>query len=112
MPGAQYLRTGESRWTCDSPRSGENTPCWLATVARSEEHGEILGEQDVLVENDLAPGDLPASVDPAQHVLALADQEVRLRLHAVAIHEEAALHDHLARGRVGRRHLDVRDHVA
>src|SRR5437899_12393023 len=58
----------------------------------SEEEGEVLREQDALVEDDLAPGDLLVSIDLAEQVLALADEDVGLRLHAVPVDEEAA-HD-------------------
>src|SRR5438067_4647691 len=50
-----------------------------------EKEGEVLREQDALIEDDLAPRDLKATVDAAEHVLALADEHVGLRLDACAI---------------------------
>src|SRR5207249_11163269 len=63
----------------------------------SEEEGEVLREQDALVEDDLAPGDLPVSIDLAEQILALADEDVGLRLHPVPVDEEAALDGDLRR---------------
>ncbi len=49
---------------------------WAAPPGRrragSEEKSEVFGHQHALVEDDLAPGDLPALADAAQHILALA----------------------------------------
>src|SRR6059036_3130902 len=81
----------------------------------SEEEGEVLREQDALIEDDLAPGDPPVSIDLAEQALALADEDVGLRLHAVPVDEETALDGDLRRRwpRRGRAEdLDVRDHVA
>src|SRR5262249_60380512 len=54
-------------------------------AAVSEEHRQVLRQQDVLVEEDLPAGDLPAALESPEHVFALADQEVGLRLDAIAI---------------------------
>src|SRR5205823_10528709 len=81
----------------------------------SEEKAEVLRQQHALVEHDLAPGDLEGAVLPAQQVLALADEDVGLRLHAVAIDQEAALDGQLAGRRSGRRRpedIAVGAHVA
>src|SRR3979411_2557287 len=81
----------------------------------SEEERQVLREEHALIQNDLSPRDLEGAVHPAQHVFALADEDVRLRLDAVAIDEETALDGDLARGRaVGARPEDLpgRDHVA
>src|SRR6266540_4633709 len=83
-------------------------------ASRSEEEREVLDEEHALVEDDLAPGDLPAAVLAAQQVFALADQEIGFRLDAVTVDEEAALDGDLPRHGLGGAHrqdLDVRDHV-
>src|SRR5262249_24723648 len=64
----------------------------------SEEERQVLGQQHVLIEHDLPPADLPAAVDATERVLALADEDVGLRLHAVPVDQEPAL-DHDVRGR-------------
>src|SRR5262252_1545019 len=79
-----------------------------------EEHGEVLGEQHALVEDDLAARDAPLTVNLAQQVLTLADEEIRLGLDAVAVDEKAALDADLPRRKAGRarlQELHVRDHV-
>src|SRR5262249_2864334 len=44
-------------------------------LAGSEEHGEILGQEHVLVEDDLAPGDAPVPVLAPEQILAPADED-------------------------------------
>src|SRR5439155_9735702 len=81
---------------------------------RLDEERKVLREQDVLVEDDHAPGYLPAPVHPPQHVLTLADEHVGFRLDAIAVDEEPAPDGDLGRRRSRRRgaeDLDVRDHV-
>src|SRR5439155_11466776 len=70
--------------------------------------------QHVLVEDDLAPRDLPLVSGPAQHVLALADQDVGLGLDPVAVDQKAAAGGDLPRLVEGRRRLgqlDIGDEV-
>ena len=68
-----------------------------ARPATSNEERQILREQDALVEDDHAPGDLPRAVDPAQHVLALAHEQVGLRLDAISVDEKATPKGNLRR---------------
>jgi hypothetical protein len=51
--------------------------------AGSEEDGQVLGKQDPLVEDDLAPRDPPVPRDAPKEIFALADEEIGLRLDAV-----------------------------
>src|SRR2546425_1896032 len=80
----------------------------------SKEERQVLREQHALVQDDPAARDPPASVHAAQQVFALADEDVGLRLDAVAVDEEPALDRDLGgSGAVGARAKDlhVRDHV-
>src|SRR6266478_891238 len=54
----------------------------------SDKERQILGEQDALVEDDHAPGDLPRAIHPPQHILTLADEHVGFRLDAIAVRSE------------------------
>jgi hypothetical protein len=62
-----------------------------------QEKRQVLREKDALVQDDLATGDAPAAVHPAQEILPLADQQIGLRLDAVPVDQEAALDRDLAR---------------
>src|SRR5262249_49874190 len=102
-----------------SPVTASSRPSALDQLSESrrgplEEHGEVLGEQHALVEDDLAACDAPLTVNLAQQVLTLTDEEICLGLDAVAIDEKAALDAGLPRRKAGRarlQELHVRDHV-
>ena len=67
---------------------------------RVKRRRQVLGQQHVLVEDDLAPRDPPAAViGAAQQILALADQDVGLGRDPVAVDQEPAFDRGLARGR-------------
>src|SRR4029077_7160925 len=75
-----------------------------------EEDAQVLVEQNVGIEHDRAPGDLPSAVHPAQHVLATAGEDLVVGLQMRAIDQERGPRLHLAPGQ--RRHLEVADQVA
>src|SRR6266436_4535380 len=86
-----------SRWSLaalDSRFRGNDEYCALtASLSHCEilkEKGQVLTQQDILVEQDLAVGDPPIAPDAPQQVLALADQDVGLGLDPVAVDQEAA----------------------
>src|SRR6266478_9801460 len=66
----------------------------------SDKERQILGEQDALVEDDHAPGDLPRAIHPPQHILTLADEHVGFRLDAIAVDEKATADSHFGRRRI------------
>src|ERR1700736_1729256 len=91
-------------------RGANEVPSRLAL----KEKGQVLGQQDVLVQDDLAARDLPLVVGTAQHILAFADEDVRLGLHPVAVDQKPASDGDLRR--LGRRGVDLEqadigDHV-
>src|ERR1044072_2644049 len=95
----------------DSIASG--LPAWWATAARafmpsSEEDAEILGEDHVLVEEDLSTTDPQSRNRPAQHVVAPHCEDVEIGLEAIPIEDEVRRHVVLLAGRA-RTHDDVRD---
>ena len=61
------------------------TPTGGRSAPSSEEDREVLGQQHVLVEVDLAPRELPLDADAAQSVVAVADQV----LAAILVDQEA-----------------------
>src|SRR5580700_7648035 len=68
---------GLESWSCKPP------------VSRcSEENTHVLGRQYVLVEHQLAAGDLPGAVDAPQYILAGADKEVLFGFGAAAVDDE------------------------
>ncbi len=83
-------------------RSGR---CWTPEDARPaspsslEEHSQVLRQEHVLVEQDLAPGKQPASIVAAQQVVAAAGEQVGLGLDPVLVDDEAAADLDLARRR-------------
>src|SRR5712691_8914921 len=90
-------------------------PAFAMTPSPLEEKRQVLNQQDVLVQDDLALADFPLPIDPAQDVLPFAHQEVSLRFHPVAVNQEAAFDRHLCRLRHGGPHvqeLHVGDHMA
>src|SRR5579862_3844398 len=96
--GAQTLARHAGRTTRDYPHPA--LPRLRGRVPRaSEEEGQVLAQQHVLVEDDLAPRDPPidGAVGSPQHVFALADQDVGLGLDTVAVDQEAASDRHFAR---------------
>src|SRR5215469_12446958 len=74
-----------------------------------KEESQVLAQQHILVEQDLAARDLPAALDVAQQVLALADQDVGLGLHPVAVDQKAASHRDLGELRCRRVDLEEVD---
>src|ERR1700730_12759586 len=103
-----------SKWApafAGEPKRGANeVPSQLAL----QEKGQVLGQQDVLVQDDLAARDLPLAVRTAQHILAFADEDVGLGLHPVAVDQKPASDGDLRR--LGRRGVDLEqadigDHV-
>src|SRR6266481_3814259 len=85
--------------------SSETPPRSLACIHpdQSNKERQVFGKQDALVEDNHAPGDLPGAVHAAQHVLALADEDVGLRLDTIAVDEEATAGGHFGRGHRPRR---------
>src|SRR5580692_3546193 len=80
----------------------------------SDEKRQVFRQQHVLIENNLAPRQKPARSVAPQAILAPADQDVGLGLHAVAIDQEAAGDRDLLRrgkGRLGALHLHVRNEM-
>src|SRR3984893_16260893 len=97
-----------SRWSLaalDSRFRGNDEYCALtASLSHCEilkEKGQVLAQQDILVEQELAAGDPPLRADAPQQVLALADQDVGLGLDPVAVDQKAASDGDL--GGLGRR---------
>ena len=74
-----------------------------------EEEGQVLGEQDALIEEDLPGGDLEAGTLAVESVVALSNEEVGLGLSAVAVDQEAASR---GEGVAVVRYLQVREHMA
>src|SRR5262245_59389871 len=72
----------------------------------SEEDADVLGQQYVLVEDDLAARNLPGSGGTAQYILARTDVKVLLGLATAAVDEEIRIDLDLAR-RLARFDLDV-----
>src|SRR6516225_80398 len=54
----------------------------------SKEDADVLGQQHVLVESDLAAGDLPGASDAPKDIPSGADVEVLLGLRPAAIDQE------------------------
>src|SRR6516162_11595179 len=79
------------------PRRYPLVPLPAIAALRSEEKCQVLGQQDILVEDDLAPRDLPALAAAPQPVLALADEEVGLGLDPVAVDQKPAFGRDLGR---------------
>ena len=74
-----------------------------------EEEGQVLGEQDALIEEDLPGGDLEAGTLAVESVVALSNEEVGLGLSAVAVDQEAASR---GEGVAVVCYLQVREHMA
>src|SRR3984893_17217340 len=91
---------GLESWSCKPP------------VSRcSEENTHVLGRQYVLVQHQLAAGDLPGAVDAPQYILAGADKEVLFGFGAAAVDDEIRINLQLGI-RVARLDLDMGDQVA
>ena len=73
------------------------------------EEGQVLGEQDALIEEDLPGGELEAGTLAVESVVALSNEEVGLGLSAVAVDQEAASR---GEGVAVVRYLQVREHMA
>src|SRR5438132_13638045 len=78
-------------------------PLMKAATVISEEHAQVLGVERRLVEDHLAAGDLPADapVDPADAVVAGADEELHVVLEPRPGEPEVAVRPELV-GHPGR----------
>src|SRR2546428_3887013 len=76
-----------------------------------KENADVLGRQHVLVEGQLASGDLQPAIDSAQQILPAADIEILLALGPAAIDDEVGIR-HQFRRRLALGHLDIADHMA
>ena len=86
-PGASFGCAGRVH---QSERSSPRRRNSIVRTASSEQQGEVLGQQHVLVEDDLAAGELPPVPRPSEHVGALAHEQVRLVLDPVLVDDEPA----------------------
>jgi hypothetical protein len=74
-----------------------------------QKDAEVIIEQDVGVEHDRAPGDLPRAVHLAQHMLAAAGDELVIRLKMRAVDHKRGLGLYLTVLQRGR--LEIIDQV-
>src|SRR5712691_3427432 len=82
-------------------------PIFAMLTPSLEKKGQILRQQDVLVQNDLSLADLPLSVHAPKDVLPFTHEDIRLRFHPVAVNQETALDGNLCW--LHHRGLDVQD---
>src|SRR6516165_7163212 len=83
----------------------------LEYISSLKENTDILGHQNILVEDDLTSGDLPRAGDAAQDITPRPNIEILLGLRPAAVDHEIRVHPDLAR-RVTGFHLDIGDQVA
>src|SRR6267154_3423188 len=76
----------------------------------SEENADVFGRKHVLVEGQLAAGDLPGAVDAAKDILPPADVKVLFALRPAAVDDEVGV-DLEVRPRLAGGDLDIGDHV-
>src|SRR5262245_519265 len=110
--------TGKSCSMISGPRIPLVTLNWLdcsamgspPTLAELEEERDVFGEQNVLIQDHRPFGDFPpGGTIAAQYLFPLADKQVPLVLHPVAVDDKPVALLHLITAR--RHDLHVADHV-
>src|SRR5262249_18657823 len=79
--------------------------------AMLKENADVLGQQDVLVENNFAAGNLPGPINTPEDILPSANVEVLLDLAAGAVHQVVGVDFELGRC-ISLFHLDVANDMA